>query len=132
MSRDGAVHAFVDANVMLRLFTGKPVEQARAACDLMNRADSGDVKKRLFSSSGATRRSAMDTPSADSFAPSQRKKPLIWPAPLFPRAAGQGHGVSHEAPVKTGYGSSRRTDSQSKAWMMSFFSAIFALLFACP
>lgn len=43
MSSAGAAHAFVDANVLLRLFTGKPVEQARAARDLMSRADAGEV-----------------------------------------------------------------------------------------
>jgi len=43
VSADGAAHAFVDANILLRLFTGKPDEQARAARDLMGRADAGDV-----------------------------------------------------------------------------------------
>jgi predicted nucleic acid-binding protein len=36
-------HALVDANVLLRLFTGRPAAQARAARDLMARADAGDV-----------------------------------------------------------------------------------------
>jgi predicted nucleic acid-binding protein len=36
-------HALVDANVLLRLFTGKPAAQARRARDLMARADDGEV-----------------------------------------------------------------------------------------
>lgn len=44
MSRGEQEHALVDANVILRLFTGMPVAQAQAARDLMVRADSGDVK----------------------------------------------------------------------------------------
>ena len=37
----------VDANVLLRLFTGKPVAQAKAAQLLMQRADDGDVRLRV-------------------------------------------------------------------------------------
>lgn len=36
-------HALVDANVLLRLFTGAPAAQARAARDLMFRADAGEI-----------------------------------------------------------------------------------------
>jgi predicted nucleic acid-binding protein len=43
MTESGRAHALVDANILLRLFTGKPVSQARAAHDLMMRADAGDV-----------------------------------------------------------------------------------------
>jgi predicted nucleic acid-binding protein len=43
VSSTGREHALVDANVLLRLFTGKPAAQARAARDLMARADAGDV-----------------------------------------------------------------------------------------
>lgn len=39
----GRAHALVDANVLLRLFTGKPEAQARAARGLMERADAGEV-----------------------------------------------------------------------------------------
>lgn len=43
MNADGRKHTLVDANVLLRLFTGKPKTQARAARELMARADAGEV-----------------------------------------------------------------------------------------
>jgi predicted nucleic acid-binding protein len=43
LSGSAREHALVDANVLLRLFTGKPAAQARAARDLMARADAGGV-----------------------------------------------------------------------------------------
>jgi predicted nucleic acid-binding protein len=39
--------ALVDANVLLRLFTGKPVPQARAARELVARVDTGELRLRL-------------------------------------------------------------------------------------
>ena len=43
MTAPAREHALVDANVLLRLFTGKPADQARAARGLMARADAGEV-----------------------------------------------------------------------------------------
>ena len=43
MTSTQATHALVDANVLLRLFTGKPMAQARAAHALMARADAGEI-----------------------------------------------------------------------------------------
>ena len=40
-------HVWVDANVVLRLLTGKPEGQARAAAALMARADSGELRLRI-------------------------------------------------------------------------------------
>ncbi len=47
MSREGPPHVWVDANVVLRLLTGKPQAQARARAALMARADAGEVRLRL-------------------------------------------------------------------------------------
>jgi len=38
---------WVDANVVLRLLTGQPEEQARAASRLMAKADAGELRLRL-------------------------------------------------------------------------------------
>jgi predicted nucleic acid-binding protein len=44
---EGPQQIWVDANVVLRLVTGKPEAQARAAAALMSRADAGEVRLRL-------------------------------------------------------------------------------------
>lgn len=44
---DGPPQVWVDANVVLRLVTGKPETHARAAAALMARADAGEVRLRL-------------------------------------------------------------------------------------
>jgi predicted nucleic acid-binding protein len=44
---DGPQQVWVDANVVLRLVTGKPEAQARASAALMARADAGEVRLRL-------------------------------------------------------------------------------------
>jgi predicted nucleic acid-binding protein len=44
---EGPQQIWVDANVVLRLVTGKPEAQARAAAALMARADAGEVRLRL-------------------------------------------------------------------------------------
>lgn len=40
-------HVWVDANVILRLLTGQPEEQARASAALMHRADAGELRLRI-------------------------------------------------------------------------------------
>ena len=44
---DGPRQVWVDANVVLRLITGKPEAQARASAALMARADAGELRLRL-------------------------------------------------------------------------------------
>ncbi len=40
-------HVWVDANVILRLLTGRPEPQARASAALMARADAGELRLRI-------------------------------------------------------------------------------------
>jgi predicted nucleic acid-binding protein len=44
---EGPPQVWVDANVVLRLLTGKPEAQARASAALMARADAGELRLRL-------------------------------------------------------------------------------------
>jgi predicted nucleic acid-binding protein len=44
---EGPPQVWIDANIVLRLLTGKPEAQARASAALMARADAGELRLRL-------------------------------------------------------------------------------------